>query len=99
METIRLWFDSHDEKDASKIDRVVFIVRDGQCHEAYERLMMECFPFSKDANPFLRSVDKTRNAFDLPDAPQDSDEEENEKSKTVTTNVNDLERRLRNLFM
>lgn len=87
VESVRDWLDTH---DSSSIDRIVFVIRDSHLHEAYECLMMECFPFSnKKNNPLLCNLHDT---IELPDVMEElNNNGDNESS------VEDLERRLKML--
>ena len=96
VESIRDWFDTH---DSSSIDRVVFVIRDGYLHEAYENLMMECFPFSEKNNPLLcqsqaHSSECTKKL--LPEIPFHEDDDTT--TTASSSSVQDLERRLKMLI-
>jgi O-acetyl-ADP-ribose deacetylase (regulator of RNase III) len=98
VETVQEWIETHHLE--SKIDRIIFIVRDGQDHEAYERLMMECFPFcnkNKNQNPLLppTSYSSPLSSFDLPSSSLDDTECGFEEASTT---VDDLEKRLARLL-
>ena len=85
VESVRDWLDTH---DSSSIDRIVFVIRDSHLHEAYECLMMECFPFSnKKNNPLLCNLHDTVELPDLGELNNNDDE----------SSVEDLERRLKML--
>ena len=67
------------------------MIRDGHLHEAYECLMMECFPFSnKKNNPLLCNLHGT---VELPDVVV----EELNNNDDDESSVEDLERRLKML--
>ena len=88
VESVRDWLDTH---DSSSLDRIVFVIRDGHLHEAYECLMMECFPFSnKKNNPLLCNLHDT---VELPDVVV----EELNNNDDDESSVEDLERRLKML--